>query len=136
MRDRSDNSADESEIRASAVTLENFGDYNLSISDSTLATIENTLFNRVRKYSSDPSRGYTGTIRKNTTTTTYVKYEGSDTPINIPTVKFLVDIPKVKQTYEVSLSGGEEYPYNILYVLCPNKTQLKYPGFGCVNEDQ
>lgn len=71
------------------------------------------------------------TIRKGTFVQTFSAYEAVTPPIQVPTIVFTVDIPSVKRSYDVRLSGGYQYPYNILYVTCPSPSELIYGAFNC-----
>jgi hypothetical protein len=115
------------------VDITNAEDFSDWIGDD-LTTVEKTLYDRVKSYETLPLGVYHGTIRAETFKTTYTSYQESSPAVDVPTVKYIVDIPEAKQSYFVSRSGGEDYPYNILYVVCVPKEQMIYADFGCRDE--
>jgi hypothetical protein len=118
----------------SVVLLDNAQDFAIWLPDKDVTKVEQTIYNRVKEYTASPLAIYHGSIRATSFETRYTEYTVSDPPINVPTVTYIVDIPDAKQSYMVSKSGGENYPYNILYVLCVPKEQTKYADFGCKDE--
>lgn len=105
-----------------------------TLKESEVSAIESALYQRVKSYTKNPKNDYKGTVTAGSYKKVFDTYTGGDAPRQVPTVIFLVDIPAVKQNYKVTFSGGKGYPYGILYVLCPNKDQLKYGDFGCKDE--
>lgn len=75
---------------------------------------------------------YTGVIRGGSLTIDYVAYQGQE----IPETTFMVDIPAAKQSYEVDISGGPTFSFNILHVSCPPSDKVIYSGFHCKDEVQ
>lgn len=53
----------------------------------------------------------------------------------IPYHQMLVDLPSLKRTYKVTLLGGDDYEQEILYVNCPDKTELVYPEQPCKGQE-
>ena len=118
----------------SVVTLENSQDFATWLPDDDLTKVEQTIYNRVKSYKQSPLAIYHGTIRPDSFETKYTEYTASDPAIQVPTVSYIVDIPDAQQSYLVAKSGGKNYPYDILYVLCVPKEKMKYADFGCKDE--
>lgn len=121
--------------RQGLVVLENAYYYGSSLDTSDIKSVQQELYRQVKKYGGMKSY-YAGTIRQGSFATTYGQYDGTTPPIQVPMSTYIVDISGVEQSYVVSLSGGPNYPYDILHVTCPTTDQLKYSSFGCVNEEQ
>lgn len=118
-----------------AVNITNAEQFSTWINTNHFAATEEQLYTEVQKYSATPQSNYSATIRSGTFKTTYDEStDGSGT--SIPTVTFVVDIPEAKQSYVVTQSGGDNYPYDILHISCPSQAQLKYGDFGCKNEEE
>jgi hypothetical protein len=117
-----------------AMKITNIDKYGGSLDDTTVTAIQNTLYQRVESnYHGTLATHYDAMIRTGTFTTQYHDYAITDPPQKVPSVTFIVDIPAVKESYNVSFAGGEGYPYRILYVTCPQTDQLIYEDFGCVD---
>lgn len=121
-------------VKSGIVQLDNAADFAAWLPNDGLTTVEQTLYKRVKSYVVSPLGIYHGTIRGNSLTTTYNRYQDEASVIQVPTVHYIVDIPEARQSYAVHKSGGEDYPYDILYVKCLPADQLKYGEFGCVDE--
>jgi hypothetical protein len=125
------NSASESKV-----IITNADDYSTWFDTNRIPDVESALYARVKQSAKLTAASYDATIRKDSLQTTYNTYNGGDGPSQVPTVSFLVDIPKASQSYKVTFSGGDGYPYNILHVLCPDPSQLVYGNFGCKDPEQ
>jgi hypothetical protein len=117
------------------VVITNMQDFATWLDSSSIPTVQKSLYTQIQRYARSPQSVYMGTIRRDTFKTAYSQYLGESTAVNVPTVHYIVDIPSIKQSYAVDTSGGRGYPYNITYVTCPDKSQLKYGDFGCTNEE-
>lgn len=130
----SDEGSDEPKKQTSGIVqIDNAEDFSTWL-EGDQTKVEQTLYDRVKSYTTSPLALYHGLIRAESFKTTHTMYDESGEAIEIPTVKYIVDIPTAKQSYFVSKSGGEDYPYNILYVLCVPKEQMIYNDFGCKDE--
>lgn len=129
-----DESKTPTKVKSGIVQLDNAGDFSAWLPSNELTTVEQTLYKRVKSYVVSPLGIYHGTIRGNSLTTTYDRYQDETSVIQIPTVHYIVDIPTARQSYAVHKSGGDDYPYNILHVKCLPTDQLKFGEFGCVDE--
>lgn len=105
-----------------------------------LSGVEDALPKYINKYGSDEPRELRASVRPGTLVQTFQPYSGAEAtsgiPIQVPTQRFIVDIPDAEQSYAILRAGGPEYPYDNVYVLCPTKIQLKWANFGCVDEDR
>lgn len=118
----------------SGVTVTNIGQYVNDLGSTTISTIQDTLYQRVlTNYKGAPTNHYDAIVRPGTYTKQLNNYGVDDPPEKVPSVTFMVDIPSVKESYSVSFSGGDSYPYKILYVVCPQPDQLMYGDFNCVD---
>jgi hypothetical protein len=118
------------------VTITNADDYGTWFDTNHIPAVESAIYKRIKDSIDLPASNYNAVIRQDSLQTTYHPYEGGGSTTQVPTVAFLVDIPSASETYKVTFSGGEGYPYSILYVLCPSSNQLKYGDFGCKDTGQ
>lgn len=113
------------------VLLGNAGQYLSQISQPDLKEIELTLYDKL--IATLPTSGvagsYTGVVRQGSYQQTSNLY--SDGVTQVPAYSFMVDIPGAKRSFSVALSGGPQYPFDTLYVLCPSPDQTIYPVFNC-----
>jgi hypothetical protein len=116
------------------VQLANISTIAGQLDSKTIDSIESELYQRIMQNSNPAQVTYEGTIRAGSFTAKSSEYSNGSNYQQVPTYTFLVDIPDVQQTYSVSFSGGDGYPYSILYVLCPTPDQLIYPAFTCSDE--
>lgn len=102
-----------------------------SVSQQDIQTIEFTLYDKlIPTIPPSSQKGeYSGTVRQSSFVQTSNLY--SDGVTEIPYYSFMVDIPAAKRSFSVALSGGQRYPFDILYVLCPTADQLPYKPFTC-----
>jgi hypothetical protein len=113
---------------STGLIITNANQYTDKLDGLSLASIQGETYRRLVTYGQEGT--YQGTIRPGSFHVTYSTYQSAQ----IPQYEFLIDIPTAKQSYSVSYSGGPQYPYNILYVLCPSANQLRYGDFGCKDE--
>jgi hypothetical protein len=118
---------------APGLTITNAGQYSDRLDLAVFTDIQKLAYERVKFYG-DPGK-YQGVVRENSFKVTYHDYDATTPPTKVPRVEFILDIPEAKQSYDVSFAGGDGYPYSILYVLCPDASQLKYGDFGCTDEN-
>lgn len=116
----------------SSITIQNYGTYVKNLSDSEKKNIEMTLYSTVSKNSS-------GSVAGSTIKDASIRDSSYSQSLNeeVYTTRFIVDIPSIKQSYEVkdlfshqpvSKSGLTDYT---TLVLCLDKSQLKYGDFNC-----
>lgn len=116
-----------------SVDITNIDEYPTIISGRAQSDLSTALVTKLKKNSVSDS--VSGVVRVNTVQTVQQPYEGSDGPASIPTTSFIIDLASVKQSYNVSWSGGSEYPYNIITVTCPDDSQVVYKEFKCVDDE-
>jgi hypothetical protein len=118
------------------VNITNMASYSDSVDISNVPSVQRTLYDRIKETIKSPAASYEANVRQGSLTTVYNDYSPSDAPVSVPTTNFLVDIPKAQRTFVVSISGGPDYPYNILHVLCPSAEQNAYAPFSCEDKEQ
>lgn len=123
-----------SHAESSSVILTNAQAFSSWLDAEQIPDIEKDLYKRVAKYTTSPEATYDGTIRRESFKTVHNDYDDNGTTVSVPSTTYIVDIPGAQQSYVVSFSGGDEYPYRILYVTCVKADQLKYGDFGCTDE--
>ena len=116
------------------VTLDNAATYLSGITGVDIQSIQSALYHKVSTTVSTPAGGYHATVRSGTVNKTSYTYAVDGT--SMPYYRFLVDIPAVKQSFEVTLAGGINYSVDIVHVLCPQSDQLIYPKFECTDPEQ
>lgn len=113
------------------VNLTNANQYLNTISQPDIKSIESTLYDKTVTTlpKSNSAGSFAGVVRQNSYQQSSTVY--SDGVTQIPVYSFMVDIPSVKRSFSVALSGGRQYPFDTLYVLCPTTDQLIYAAFSC-----
>lgn len=122
-----------SEAEDILVDITNLGEYPTITNGREQNDLSTALITKLKKNS--VSESVNGVVRVNTVQTVQQPYEGSDGPASIPTTSFIIDLESIKQSYNVSWSGGNEYPYNILTVTCLGESQAIYKEFKCVDDE-
>jgi hypothetical protein len=111
------------------VILDNATEQLHGVAVSDIENVEKTIYDKLLTTIPGKAGSYAGTIRPGSMNASVVPYgDGSDT---IPYHSFIVDIPGVSRTFQVTLAGGRQYPVDIPHALCPSVTDLKYGYFKC-----
>lgn len=86
--------------------------------------IQALVYTQLQSDRSQPVGLYKATVRDKSFSKTLLEN-------GVPYYTFLVDIPSVKQSYKISLVGGDDYEQSILDIDCPEQNELIYPAQPC-----
>jgi hypothetical protein len=121
---------------AQYVSVTGFDVYGDVLDSAAISAIQDRLYQLIVQNGTNDTVAYSGEVRAGSFTVSSQTYAGQTPPIQVPTYTFIVDIPDAQQSYKVTYSGGTNYPYSILHVVCPSASDLKYGDFHCVDSEQ
>jgi len=99
-----------------------------------IESIQEALYQKISTTATGATGTYHATVRTGTVTQTSYTYAVDNS--SIPYYRFMVDVPAIRQSFQVTFAGGVHYPVSIVHVLCPPADQLIYPKFECTDPEQ
>lgn len=106
------------------LSITNKDTYSKTISDAVFTTTEDSLYKKIK---STGTTKIAGIVRTDSVKT-------NNRVEDVKTVRFIVDIPDLKQTYVVSYGTDDSTGEKSIYILCPDKTERIYPEFSCESD--